>query len=191
MHKIIIFAFLAMTSMSGCSAITGGGDNSNDSRWIAASKIADAKYAALQARYEAQNERYQVMYDQPTATVTTIDSGGEPVTVKINIAPLVLAIKDDHGNYQIEPDVMPKGAFAESVDSVGGLIGKVWNSPVTAIFAAGYLAGEIGDSAGDRNYVQEGDIIGSNNNTKTIGSGTATGPVITPETVFEPYPVAE
>lgn len=119
--KYILLA-IAIASLTGCPRMNGMPTNdpqiSNDSRWAAAADIARVKYKALEAKYAMETARLQALNNIPTATITTMDSGGKPVTVSINVAPLIEAVKDSHGKYKIQPDVMPKGAFAEIIDSV-------------------------------------------------------------------------
>lgn len=190
MKGLVTIIALLTTMLSGCGMIDQ--QPSDDSRWIASYKIAQAKYRAREAKHRAREEMYRQISNIPTATLTTIDSGGEPVTASFNIAPLVLALAsmlDNNDNHQDVPDVMPKGVIAEIIDSAAGFTGTVVNSPVGYLVAAGWMAGEVADRAGDHSVTQNGDMVGSNNKTKIIGDGTATGPAIEWDTVMEPAPL--
>lgn len=96
--------------------------------------------------------------------------------------------------YQLATTPTPKGVFAESLDSLGGAVAKIADTPaavasavgITAVKMTGAMAEEIGDKVtvnGDENTV-------TTTKTKTTTSNTTTG-AESPVKVEQAAPVAE
>ena len=62
-------------------------------------------------------------------------------------------------NKVLEPTPMPKGAFAEGVDSATGLVGTVVNSPFAVAGVVGYFVGSASKEAGTKVTATEGSEV--------------------------------
>lgn len=193
--KKIIITIITASLLSGCifsgdqSEIMTGADGQviagrNQYDGYVDGKEADSK--ALAAMAEA--------IESPTVTTEVkIDENGNPVTTTtISLGGLILASKMDQIQSVMAKTSVPKSGFAQGAEAIGDAMHK--NG--TALMGIGIswlwkdaLIGAAAMAGGDnRNYVYR-DIDGSFNETKVIGSGTATGPAMGGDTVMQPFPL--
>lgn len=142
-------------------------------------KQAEVEIAEAQAD-KARAENTRVVADTPEkmAIASMLEMG------KAMSKALVALAKKDEKQGAIP---MPKGVFAESLDSLGGAVAKIADTPaavasavgVTAVKISGAMAQEIGDKVtvnGDENSVTT-----TKTNTTTINSTTGAESAITTE----------
>lgn len=200
MQKMICFlTILAIASLTGCSAITGGGDNeiviNKDGKVIAGRNQNDGYVGGKEADAKALEALF-ISTNTPTFTATvSLDDNNKPVmTTSMNIGPLIIASKVDQIMSLMAKQNVPETSFAQGAKAVGGAVTDIVSSPATMAIGLSWLwkdalLGAAAMAGGDnRNYVYR-DIDGSFNETKVIGKGTATGPAMGGDTIMEPAPL--
>jgi len=169
--------------LSGCSsgttsistAVGGVETNSSDiGRYTAWAAVETKKAEVIQAIETAQAPAPREIITVNLSTPEAIREWAQlqtTVALKDAVTEMARALRPRNKTLDAMP--MPKGAFAEGVDSTTGLIGAVMNSPVGVAGAVGYFVGSAAKSAGTKVTATDGSEV-TVNQVSAKGTSTAT-----------------
>jgi len=200
MKLLFTAMFLFLVSMSsGCSSGTttlstglGGIEtvSTDVGRFTAWSLVEGKKVQAIQAIETAQ-AKTPTSKELVTVNLSTPEAIREwsqyqtVVALKDSVVEMARALRPRHEGLKASP--MPKGAFAEGVDSATGFISAVGNSPVGVATVVGHFVGAAAKDAGPKVTATEGSEVTMNDTQAvSLGSGAATTTGTAVPTVVDP-----
>lgn len=192
MKRIAVFllSIVASILLSGCLF---SGDQSEiltgeNGRVVAGRNQYDAYADGKESDSQAMQELADAIATPTVTTTVKFDDDNKPIfTVDVNIGGSILAANLDKIQANQNSSQVPKNAVAQVIEATGGAAKEILTTPAAVGGVVAVTAVEVVKHANGNTY--NGDVEGSNNNTKVIGDGTATAPAISGDTITGPEPL--
>lgn len=183
-------ALFVVSTLTGC--IFSGNQTSivtdENGKVIAGRNQYDAFVEGKEADSEALKKLAEMINTPTVSTTVSFDKENKPVyNCSVNVAGSITASHLRDIQNSMSSTSVPETPVAQGIKATGVAIRDTVSLPVFLAGGVAYVAGktatDIAKNNGDK--IQNGDIIGSQNNTKVVGDGTASAPSITGDTVIE------